>query len=157
MDVIALGSDHLAEAKKTSDRVKELRARYDAWFADVKSTRNFAGPAIHVGNDKESPTVLTRQDWRGPNAGWTPTSEGHWDVFVERPGKYRVTLDFEAAKADVVARIHQLLEQRRVLPDAIAALLQIAASSLDSSTSKSGTIAPATPAAFASATYSLRP
>ena len=38
--------------------------------------------------------------------------------------------DFEAAKADVVARIHQLLEQRRVLPDAIAALLQIAESEL---------------------------
>ena len=33
--------------------------------------------------------------------------------------------DFEAAKTDVVARIHRLLEQRRVLPDAIAALLRI--------------------------------
>src|SRR5262249_2929357 len=38
--------------------------------------------------------------------------------------------DFEAAKADVVARIHQLLEQGRVLPDAISALLQIAESEL---------------------------
>ena len=33
--------------------------------------------------------------------------------------------DFEAAKTDLAARIHRLLEQRRVLPDAIAALLQV--------------------------------
>jgi prophage regulatory protein len=38
--------------------------------------------------------------------------------------------DFEAAKTDVAARIHRLLEQRRVLPDAIAALLQISESEL---------------------------
>jgi arylsulfatase A-like enzyme len=80
------------------DRVKELRARYDEWFADVKATRNFAGPRIHLGSEKEGLTVLTRQDWRGPKAGWAPTSEGHWDVFVERAGTYKVTLDFEAAK-----------------------------------------------------------
>jgi prophage regulatory protein len=38
--------------------------------------------------------------------------------------------DFEAAKTDVAARIHRLLEQRRVLPDAIAELLQIRESEL---------------------------
>jgi prophage regulatory protein len=38
--------------------------------------------------------------------------------------------DFEAAKTDVAARIHRLLEQRRALPDAIAALLQIRESEL---------------------------
>ena len=38
--------------------------------------------------------------------------------------------DFEVAKTDVAARIHRLLEQRRVLPDAIAALLQIGESEL---------------------------
>jgi prophage regulatory protein len=40
--------------------------------------------------------------------------------------------DFEAAKSDVAARIHRLLEQRRVLPDAIAALLQVRESELSS-------------------------
>jgi arylsulfatase A-like enzyme len=82
------------------DRVRDLRAKYEAWFTDVKATRNFAGPRIHLGSDKESPTVLTRQDWRGPKAGWTPTSEGHWDVYVERPGKYRLTLDSDTATED---------------------------------------------------------
>jgi len=39
-------------------------------------------------------------------------------------------LDFEAAKTDVAARIHRLLEQRRVCPDAIASLLQVRESEL---------------------------
>ena len=38
--------------------------------------------------------------------------------------------DFEAAKTDLAARIHRLFEQRRVLPDAIAALLQVRESEL---------------------------
>jgi prophage regulatory protein len=38
--------------------------------------------------------------------------------------------DFEAAKTDVAARIHRLLEQRRALPAAIAALLQVRESEL---------------------------
>jgi len=38
--------------------------------------------------------------------------------------------DFEAAKTDVAARVHRLLEQRRVLPDTIAALLQVRESEL---------------------------
>jgi prophage regulatory protein len=38
--------------------------------------------------------------------------------------------DFEAAKTDVAARIHRLLEQRRVSPDGIAALLQISETEL---------------------------
>jgi prophage regulatory protein len=38
--------------------------------------------------------------------------------------------DFEAVKTDVAARIHRLLEQRRLLPDALAALLQVRESEL---------------------------
>jgi prophage regulatory protein len=38
--------------------------------------------------------------------------------------------DFEAAKTDVAARIHRLLEQRRIPPDAIADRLQIRESGL---------------------------
>jgi arylsulfatase/arylsulfatase A len=100
VELFDLANDPFEEkdlAAAEPDRVKELRAHYDNWFAEMKATRNFAGPRIHLGHAKESPSVLTRQDWRGPKAGWTPTSEGHWDVFVERPGRYRLTLVFEAA------------------------------------------------------------
>ena len=101
VELFDLANDPFEQKDLAAERgniVRDLRARYEAWFADVKSTRNFVGPRIHVGSERESPTVLTRQDWRGPKAGWTPTSEGHWDLFVERPGTYRVTLDFDPAK-----------------------------------------------------------
>ena len=99
-ELFDLASDRFEEKDVAGDHpeiVRDLRAKYETWFADVKSTRNFGGPRIHIGSDREPLTVLTRQDWRGPKAGWTPTSEGHWDVFAELPGKYRVTLEFDAA------------------------------------------------------------
>ncbi|HKA06813.1 MAG TPA: arylsulfatase [Gemmataceae bacterium] len=85
-------------AAEKPDVVRDLHESYEAWFKDVKATRNFQGPRIHLGSDKENPTVLTRQDWRGPNAGWTAESIGHWDVTVERAGTYRITVDFEPSK-----------------------------------------------------------
>lgn len=80
--------------------VRDLRARYDAWFQDVTATLKANRPRIHVGSEHENPTVLTRQDWRGPAAGWGPNDIGHWDLSVERGGKYRVTVTFEPAKVE---------------------------------------------------------
>ena len=87
------------------DLVREYRERHADWYREVKSNRNFAGPRMRLGSDKENPSVLTRQDWRGPKAGWTPESEGHWDVTVDRAGTYRVTIDFDAAKEARLAAI----------------------------------------------------
>jgi arylsulfatase/arylsulfatase A len=92
-------------AADKQDFVKDLQSRYEAWYADVKKTRNFVGPRIHLGSDKEKVTTLTRQDWRGPNAGWASENEGHWDVTVERPGKYRIAIDFDAAKEERTATL----------------------------------------------------
>jgi arylsulfatase A-like enzyme len=77
--------------------VAELKARYEAWFKDVSSTRGFAPPRIHLGAPQENPTTLTRQDWRGPRAGWRPGDLGHWLVHIARPGSYRITLKFPPA------------------------------------------------------------
>src|SRR5262249_13884222 len=56
----------------------------------------------------------------------TPTQQsGHGLIALGIPQP-----DFEAAKTDVVARIHRLLEQRRVSLDAIAAQLQVRESEL---------------------------
>jgi arylsulfatase A-like enzyme len=77
----------------------ELQAAYDAWFADVTAGRDYsdAGVArIYIGDPRENPVRLTRQDWRGPEAGWTPTSVGHWLVDVRSAGRYSVTLRFGA-------------------------------------------------------------
>jgi arylsulfatase A-like enzyme len=79
--------------------VARLKAQYDAWFDDVSSERqdNYAPPRIHLGTARENPTVLTRQDWRGPRAGWTPQSLGHWEVHVAHAGPYDVRLRLGAA------------------------------------------------------------
>jgi len=84
-----------AEKNEISEERPEIAARLrketEAWYKDVSSTRGYAPPRIHVGTPHESPTVLTRQDWRGEKAGWEPASIGHWEVHVSKGGKYQVT------------------------------------------------------------------
>jgi hypothetical protein len=72
------------------DEVARLKAVYGAWFDDVTKA-GFDPPRISIGSEKENPVRLTRQDWRGPKAGWTPDSDGAWAVKVERAGKYKLT------------------------------------------------------------------
>lgn len=73
----------------------ELTRRYDNWLISVSATRGFAPPRIYVGAAEANPVTLTRQDWRGPRAGWREESgvQGHWEVDVRRGGTYRVRLD----------------------------------------------------------------
>ena len=73
------------------DDVAKLMKQYETWFADVTKA-GFTPPRIVIGSEKENPVRLSRQDWRGPKAGWAPDSIGHWEVKVERTGKYKVTL-----------------------------------------------------------------
>jgi hypothetical protein len=92
-------------APSRQDVVAALRADYDAWFTDVTGARDYTdrGVArIHIGSREENPVRLTRQDWRGPGAGWTPTSLGYWEVDVRRGGTYEATLRFAPAAAQRV-------------------------------------------------------
>jgi len=92
-------------AAEHPDVVAKLKQGYEAWFADVKKSREFAGPRIHVGSEKEPLTVLTRQDWRGPKAGWTPTSVGHWEVVVEKAGAYDVLVHLPKGESTGVVHL----------------------------------------------------
>jgi arylsulfatase A-like enzyme len=87
---------NLASAQR--ERVRQLRASYEKWFADVSATRGYAPPRIALGTRQENPVVLTRQDWRGPRAGWDATSVGHWEVDVRRQGKYSIVVDMAPAE-----------------------------------------------------------
>ncbi|MCC6263167.1 MAG: arylsulfatase [Bryobacterales bacterium] len=73
----------------------ELRRRYDNWFASVSATRGYAPPRIYVGAPEENPVRLTRQDWRGPRAGYAEETGvlGYWEVDVRRGGNYRARLE----------------------------------------------------------------
>lgn len=84
--------------------VEKLKKDYERWFADVTGSRNYAvPPRIQIGTDREKVTRLTRQDWRGPGAAWSPTGIGHWEVDVRRAGRYRITLRFAPLPTKSVA------------------------------------------------------
>ena len=85
-------------AKEKPEILKQMRENYEAWFADVKKERNFAPPRIHLGSEKENPSLLTPQDRRGPNPG-------HWEVHIARPGKYRVSVFVDPAKRERIAHV----------------------------------------------------
>ena len=85
-------------AAKQPDIVEKMQKEYEAWFEDVRKERNFKHPRIHLGSEKEPAAYLTRQDWRGSGGKWDGKSEGHWDVVIARPGKYRVTLTTDGAE-----------------------------------------------------------
>ncbi|TWU44785.1 Arylsulfatase precursor [Rubripirellula tenax] len=68
-----------------------LTKAYEAWFADVSSTRedNFAPPRIVIGTEHETATVLTRQDWRHASGeAWAKESNGDWLLNASDSGKY---------------------------------------------------------------------
>jgi arylsulfatase A-like enzyme len=82
------------------DVVAKMRKEYEAWFKDVSSTRGYGPVRIHVGAPQENPSLLTRQDWRGPKTSWAPDGLGYWEVTVARAGKYDVTLIYPKAAED---------------------------------------------------------
>jgi arylsulfatase A-like enzyme len=85
-------------AARHPEIVAQLKREYEHWFDDVGKPHGYAPVRIALGTPHENPTRLTRQDWRGPRAGWTPTSLGHWEVTVARAGTYDVALRVAAAK-----------------------------------------------------------
>jgi hypothetical protein len=88
-----------------SELAANMKAAYEKWFADVGATRGFPVPRILIGTRHENPTVLTRQDWRGPQAGWAENSLGHWDVEAATAGTYDVTVRFKAQSAPGTVRL----------------------------------------------------
>ena len=84
-------------AHSNPEEVAHLRTQYDKWFEDVTSSRRFEMPRIFVGTPFENPVLLTRQDWRGPQATWDAQGLGFWDVDVRSRGVYEFTLLFPEA------------------------------------------------------------
>jgi arylsulfatase A-like enzyme len=97
-DLVADPGEKQDVADGHPDVVKRLRAAYEGWFKDVSATRGYEPPRIHLGTEHENPVRLSRQDWRGPQAGWGRKSLGYWEVHVARGGTYEVTFLFAPAK-----------------------------------------------------------
>jgi arylsulfatase A-like enzyme len=78
-------------ADENPEEAAKLKKEYESWF-DYVTEKGFDPPRIIIGSEKENPVRLTRQDWRGPKAGWNKDSLGHWEVDIVRGGKYKVTI-----------------------------------------------------------------
>lgn len=89
-------------AKAHPDAVADLKARYDRWFDDVTSEQARGPVRMILGDERENPATLTRQDWRGPSAGWRDDSLGHWEAVIARSGLYRFRLRFTGQAPDFV-------------------------------------------------------
>lgn len=81
-------------ADEHPDKVAEMKKAYEAWLADVSSTRpdNFAPPRIIIGDAAEPVTDLSIQDWRVPDnaKGWG--EGGTWEVSFADGGPYEVAV-----------------------------------------------------------------
>jgi len=104
-DVIADPGETKDIAAAHPDTVAEMRAGYEAWFKDVSSTRGYAPPQIVIDLKHEPRPLLTRQDWRGPRAGWDADSLGYWEVEVAESGPLAITLRFAPAQAEREAHL----------------------------------------------------
>jgi hypothetical protein len=114
-----LESEDLAADKP--EIVAQLKQAYEAWFKNVTAGRNYAQPArIVLGAPQENPVRLTRQDWRGPQAGWTPRSAGHWEVHIARAGIYNIVarLNKSSQPATLHFKLGNLARLQNVTADA---------------------------------------
>jgi hypothetical protein len=97
-------------AAERPEIVAKMCKQYEAWLTEVGRDHGYEAPRILLGTDAEPLTVLTRQDWRGPAASWSPKGLGYWELAVPKAGKFRVTVDLDTPKkaANVQLRIQTL-------------------------------------------------
>ena len=92
-------------ASKNPEIVAQMRRGYEAWFKDVTGARDYTvPPRIYLGAPQQKEVLLTRQDWRGPDASWSPQGIGYWFVDVRRAGGYAVTLRFAKTDQPTIAK-----------------------------------------------------
>jgi arylsulfatase A-like enzyme len=92
-------------AARHPDIVKRMHKNYLAWFKDVCETRGFEPVRIEIGGTRENPSILTRQDWRGPLAGWSVNDLGYWEVNVPRASTFDIVVHFAPRPFSTVAWI----------------------------------------------------
>ncbi len=91
-------------AKERPELVETMHQSYVGWFEDV-SQDGYRPPRPVVGTEHENPVTLTRQDWRGPDANWSETGNGYWDITIATESDYEITLDFPALDSPGSARL----------------------------------------------------
>ena len=94
-DILADPAEVNDLANEYPDELDRLRSAYDHWFDNVKGSRQFSPGLIHIGSEAESPTYLCRYQ----DATYINEKPTGWPVFIERQGKYEVTINRWASNA----------------------------------------------------------
>ena len=70
--------------------VSAMRARYQAWFADVSSTRpdNYAPPRMRLGDQHNHQLTLSSQNRRAVGDDY------EWHIATDAPGEYQIELEW---------------------------------------------------------------
>lgn len=79
-------------AEDMPERVEELTEAYDAWFADVKASREFSTPAIMLGSRATESTLLCRYQ----DGHYEEDRHLGWKVEVQEPLLVQLALNQEA-------------------------------------------------------------
>jgi hypothetical protein len=104
-------------AATSPEIVTRMYADYLDWFRDVCGTRGFEPVRIHVGDPRERPTILTRQDWRSLGPGLSQLG-GRWELEVTRPGRYEVNVHLAPGGHPTTAHLRL---QRAVIEESLPA------------------------------------
>ena len=103
----------------------DLRGHYDAWFDDVRGTRDFTPGVIHLGSDEEGPTLLCRYQDSTYKDG-QPTG---WVVEIERGGKYEFNVNRggESGPATMFARVSDSVTSQELNAGTASAVFELPA------------------------------
>jgi len=107
-------------APEHPDVVERMRTGYEAWLEDVSRDHGYEAPRMLIGTPHEEVTILTRQDWRGPQASWRPKGLGYWEIAVPRGGAFDVRCRFDPPKHPAVVHLKLQTQQlsQKVQPGA---------------------------------------
>jgi hypothetical protein len=119
-DLVDDSGEQLDLSAKHGDLVERMKDAYYDWFNDVSATRGFPAARAIVGTMRQNPVTLTRQDWRGNQAGWNNASLGYWEIEVDEAASYEVSVRMPAVAAprSVQLRIGAVQREQPWPPDA---------------------------------------
>lgn len=107
-ELFDMRSDPLETKDVASERpevLRRMREGYEVWLEDVRRDHGYEAPRILIGTPHESPTVLTRQDWRGTSATWAPKGLGHWEIAVPQGGEFEIVCEADGPKRPAIAHL----------------------------------------------------
>ncbi|MEO0445407.1 MAG: arylsulfatase, partial [Verrucomicrobiota bacterium] len=100
-------------AQANPEVVAELMEAYEDWWSLASGRAGTLVP-ITVGAEEENPAFLNAHDWHAQKIPWhqdvvveAPAYNGYWELLVDRPGTYTVTLMERPREADFAIHASQ--------------------------------------------------